>query len=98
MSNCPLSISSRLIDGCFGEYSALNGFDSEITNRSIRVNPTNLFFNTINEEINGEDILTSILLCSYNSERLIILNVIKLREMIMKKAVIVYILKKAPVA
>tara|TARA_R110000764_G_scaffold17331_3_gene47651 strand:- start:1223 stop:1501 length:279 start_codon:yes stop_codon:yes gene_type:complete len=91
MSNCPLSISSRLIDGCFGEYSALNGFDSEITNRSIRVNPINPFFKIISEETRGEAICSSVRLYSENSECLIILKVIKLREIIMKKAVIVYI-------
>ena len=52
--SCPLSISFKLIDGCFGEYSALNGADSDNTNKVIKVNPPNPFYKTINEETNGD--------------------------------------------
>ena len=52
--SCPLSISSKFIDGCLGEYSALNGLDKDNTNKVIKVSPPNPFFKTINEEINGD--------------------------------------------
>jgi hypothetical protein len=96
--SCPLSTSSKLIDGCLGEYSALNGPETEKTKRRIKVNPTNPFFKIISEETKGDTICFRIFLYSLNSERLIILKVIKLRAIIMKEAVIDYILKKAPVA
>ena len=40
--SCPLSTSSNLIDGFWGEYSALNSTDAEKTKRRIKASTTNL--------------------------------------------------------
>ncbi|MDA9301982.1 hypothetical protein N9Q15_02290 [Amylibacter sp.] len=64
ISNCPLSTSSKLIDGCFGEVSALNGPDIENIKRPIRVNPTNPFFKTTNAAKSGENSFFEIIWCS----------------------------------